>query len=95
MLCLYLSKSQACIACGGKKRAASLLELEFQKVVSYRVGIESGPSARSASALTHETISPDSLKDAYNIMLRVTIKFKALTACLNHIRHFIVFTMPQ
>lgn len=46
-----------CITCmhslWGQEEGSKFLEMEFQKVVNYRVVIESRPSAGSASALTH------------------------------------------
>lgn len=46
-----------CITCvqslWGQEEGSKFLEMEFQKVVSYHVVIESRPSAGSASALTH------------------------------------------
>lgn len=48
--------------CGGHKRVLSLLELEFQRVVSYHVDAENSPRSyeRPGGVINHGAISPAS-----------------------------------
>lgn len=50
--------------CGGHKRVLSLLELEFQRVVSYHVDAENSPRSyeRPGGVINHGAISPASTR---------------------------------